>query len=92
MNKLEVFLSVVLLFGSASIGLCRCGPDKGRATSALQTAGYTEIDVRGLSLGLNCSDDDMYITPFKAKGPTGVAAHGHVCCGIFKNCTIRLGD
>jgi len=55
----------------------------------LEKASYTDIEITGLKL-LSCSDDDFFMTGFKAKNPNGKIIEGVVCCGlIFKSCTIR---
>ena len=61
--------------------------DEPRSQRVLEEAGYTDITLTGYAF--SCSDSDDYATGFKAKGPTGRRTAGAVCCGVWKNCTIR---
>jgi len=67
--------------------LCACtAPDT--ATSALDGAGYTDIQITGWR-AFSCSKDDTFSTGFRAKGPTGKSVTGVVCSGLLKGATIR---
>ena len=63
--------------------------DQNHARTVLKKAGYSEIKTGGYAV-FSCSEDDAYATSFTAKGPTGYPVTGAVCCGWFKNCTVRL--
>lgn len=54
----------------------------------LEKAGFTDVHAGGYS-AFACSDDDTYATNFTATNPQGQKVSGTVCCGVFKNCTIR---
>lgn len=62
--------------------------DEPRSRRVLEEAGYTDIQITGFEAWA-CSDGDTFSTGFTAKGPTGRRTSGAVCCGTFKNCTIR---
>lgn len=64
--------------------------DEAGARHALDSAGYTEIELTGFN-AFECGDDDGTATGFTAKNPAGKRVSGTVCCGIFaKGCTIRF--
>lgn len=70
------------------IALASCtASDKSKRV--LEQQGYTEIEITGYS-PFSCSEDDVFSTGFKAKGPTGIDVEGTVCCGWIKNCTVRI--
>lgn len=55
----------------------------------LEAEGFTEVEATGLA-PLSCSDSDTFRSGFKAKGRDGKPVEGSVCCGVFKNCTVRI--
>jgi len=57
--------------------------------TTLQKAGFTEIESTGYAL-FACSEDDTFKTKFTAVNQNGEHIDGAVCCGLFKNCTIRF--
>lgn len=60
------------------------------AITALQKAGYTNVQTYGYAI-LGCSaDDEAFNTKFTATNPLGQRVSGVVCCGILKSCTIRF--
>lgn len=63
--------------------------DADHTRSVLERAGYTDIQPGDFTF-LKCSNSDTYATEFQARGPSGLHVSGAVCCGFFKNCTIRL--
>lgn len=79
---MRIFI-IVLLF------LVSCTPDSQKVVRILQGAGYTNIQLGGYPL-FACSDDDTFNVEFTAVGPTTQPVRGAVCCGLFKNCTIRI--
>lgn len=54
----------------------------------LTPMGYTEIRTHGHAF-FACSEEDLFATKFTAKAPNGDRVKGAVCCGAFKNCTVR---
>jgi len=67
-----------------------CCTDEDGARRILEAQGMTEIEFTGYA-PFDCSEDDTLQTGFRAKGPTGKALSGTVCCGlVFKNCTVRF--
>lgn len=55
----------------------------------LQAAGFTNIEVGGHAW-FACGGDDEYSTEFTARNSRGEMVSGVVCCGFFKNCTVRF--
>jgi hypothetical protein len=76
----------LILALSASLTACT-QPD--RAVSALEAAGYSDIQIGGWA-AFSCSNSDQYATEFTAKGPTGRVVSGAVCSGVLKGSTIRM--
>ncbi len=71
-----------------SLSLTACS-DAPKAERALIGAGYTEIQIKGMSW-TSCSDSDSMSNNFIAKGLNGQTVTGTVCMGWFKGSTIRL--
>jgi len=63
--------------------------DESRAARILRAQGYKNVTIEGYRW-FSCSKDDTYHTGFSAVAPSGEAVEGVVCCGIMKNCTVRL--
>lgn len=81
MKKLFIIVGLVGI-------LCGCTqPDT--ATRALESAGYTKIQLDGYSI-FGCGKDDTFHDKFTAIGTNGKVVHGAVCGGWFKGATIRL--
>lgn len=78
-----------LIFFIVTLALS-CTNESG-ARTALEGAGYDNIEFHGYSM--QCSDSDSTCTEFTATGPTGRMVHGAVGCGYSsgcsKGCTIR---
>ena len=79
----EIFLAAVLLL------MMGCGSAPERSTTALKKAGYSKIEITGWE-PFECGQDDTYSTGFVADNPVGTRVSGVVCCGLWKNCTIRF--
>lgn len=60
-----------------------------RTKETLEKHGFTDIEVGGWA-PFACGQDDVYKTKFEATNPSGQRIDGVVCCGWFKNCTLRL--
>jgi hypothetical protein len=78
-------MRIALLVIAALTAGCTSNADSYRA---LNEAGYSDVTLDGFAW-LQCGKDDTFATSFRAKGPTGVAVKGAVCCGLMKGCTIR---
>lgn len=63
--------------------------DEAATISTLDQSGFTDIQTTGYSW-FSCSDSDAFHTAFTAKNPLGKPVSGVVCCGWFKNCTVRF--
>lgn len=63
--------------------------DEQRTHETLRKSGFTDIQTTGYDF-FSCSDEDTFSTAFVATNPKGERVEGAVCCGIFKNCTIRF--
>lgn len=79
-------LSITVLLACMFSGACTSESDAARA---LRGAGYTDVVYTGYK-AFACSEDDMYHTGFRAKGPTGQTVSGTVCSAWLKGSTIRL--
>lgn len=62
--------------------------DENSTVQTLKKNGFTQVKTTGYSF-LSCSEDDMFSTGFTAVNSSGEKVSGTVCCGLFKNCTIR---
>lgn len=78
-------MTILLLY---SVCLAGC-TNEDRSKKALESMGFQEISLDGYA-PLACSEDDVYATKFKARNPQGRPVEGTVCCGAFKNCTVRF--
>lgn len=80
-------LTHLLVICGLLLGVSACtAPD--RTVEVLDDAGYTDVQIEGYAW-FDCSEDDVFQTEFIAKNPNGKVVDGAVCCGWFKNCTIR---
>lgn len=77
-------LTIILL---ASLLLAAC-TDEDVAMRALESAGYTNIELTGYRAFM-CGEGDNFATGFSAIGPTGRHTTGAVCSGWLKGATIR---
>jgi len=84
MNRFAALLTLSFLLGFVS----GCTVSDDTALHTLQGAGYTDIRLGDMAI-MACGDDKLS-KKFHARGPTGQAVEGVVCCGYVKNCTIRL--
>lgn len=81
---------VIYLIATMTIMILFSCTDTSKAKKVLLDAGYHPIEVGGYGL-LDCSQDDMYATRFKAYSPdSSRIVTGCVCQGWFKGNTIRL--
>lgn len=84
MNRL---IAILMMFSLASC------TDEETSRRVLEDEGYTDIEIGGYAM-FACSEDDNYRTSFTAVRVTPSGEHrvvtGAVCCGLWKNCTVRL--
>ena len=73
----------------ATLALSACAPSDERAIRTLESAGFTNIKL-GLYPWFACGQDDGFNVAFTADNIRGQRVGGAVCCGMFKNCTVRL--
>jgi len=78
----------LILLGLSVVILSGCTSSDG-ATRALDSAGYSQIQITGFRF-FGCGEDDNFRTGFAAVGPTGKPVTGVVCGGFLKGSTIRL--
>lgn len=78
----------LILIGLSVAILAGCTSSDG-ATRALDSAGYSQIQITGFRF-FGCGEDDNFRTGFAAVGPTGKPVTGVVCGGFLKGSTIRL--
>lgn len=75
-------LALALLLGG-------CSAEPEVATRVLRASGFAEIRL-GEYPWFECGEHDLFNSSFTAVGPTGNQAVGAVCCGLWRNCTVRL--
>ena len=63
--------------------------DKKGAIEILEAEGYSDIVTTGYN-HFSCSEKDQYKTGFRAKTINGATVEGTVCCGLYKDCTVRI--
>ena len=63
--------------------------DDAATIRTLESSGFTDIKTTGYSM-FACGEDDSFATGFIATNPAGQKVQGTVCCGMFKNCTVRF--
>ncbi len=63
--------------------------DSAGTRRALHNNGFTAVQVGGYAF-FGCGKDDSFATHFTAVNPTGQTVSGVVCCGWWKNCTVRF--
>jgi hypothetical protein len=73
---------------AALVAMAGCTTE-GPSRKALESAGFSKIELKGWS-AFACSEDDTFRTKFEATNPAGARVAGVVCCGWWKNCTIRF--
>lgn len=78
------YLIIALL---ASFALACTAPDATKET--LRKSGYKDIQTGGYNV-FACGRDDNFATEFTATNPAGERVSGVVCCGLWKNCTVRF--
>ena len=75
-----------LLLGILVLAACT---DEDGSRRALEAQGFTEIELTGYN-AFGCSDSDSFHTGFRAKNATGKVVEGVACCGVLKDCTLRV--
>lgn len=79
-----------LVLAALILSLTACAPmSDERATRALESQGYTEIQYHGMAF-FGCSEDDVSRKSFTAKGANGKVVSGTVCGSFFKGATVRI--
>jgi hypothetical protein len=76
------------IFIAAALVLVGCTCEDA-SSQALRGHGFSDIEWTGYSF-FACSEDDTFSTGFRAKNARGETVEGTVCCGVFKNCTVRF--
>ncbi len=69
--------------------LVSCTPDEDRAKKVLEAHGFENIYLGGYPF-FGCGKDDVFNVAFTATTAKRQAVQGSVCCGIWKNCTVRV--
>lgn len=73
---------------AAALFVTACTDSSG-ALRALHAAGFTNVELDGFPLW-GCDAHDDFATKFTATNPRGERVSGVVCCGVYKDCTIRF--
>lgn len=84
-------MRIVLAFAALLVATfaMSCEPSRDHALRVLSGAGYEHVELRGYPF-FSCGDSDRFNVAFSAVGANGLVVTGAVCCGWFKNCTVRL--
>jgi hypothetical protein len=77
-----------LLVLALALTATACTDNEG-ATRALESMGMSDIQLTGYEW-TTCSDSDTFHTGFRATNQAGKKVSGVVCCGWFKDCTVRF--
>lgn len=91
-TPIELLILLVILGGLLfGIGSCSngCVADESQVRNVLQDEGYSNIQLKGYKW-FACSEDDWTHEEFSATNINGRLVRGTVCCGIFKDCTVRI--
>jgi hypothetical protein len=65
-------------------------PDPATAQAVLREAGFSEgVVTESGGIAMRCGSGDAYYYRLRAKNPKGELSDVTICCGIFKDCTIR---
>ena len=82
-----IAVCVLLLF----VGWAAFTPDSDIAIQVVRRAGLSEgrVTESGGPFNFRCSSDDSYYYRVEAKNPKGDPTLVTVCCGVFKDCTVR---
>lgn len=65
-----------------------CSPSPQRARHALEAMGMVDVQLGGYPF-FSCGSDDVFNVAFRARNTRGARVEGAVCCGLWKNCTVR---
>lgn len=87
MAKIKTALSLLFL-----ILLTTACSQPQQATAILEQQGYSDVKTYGWGLFtlFQCSNDDVFKTPFSATSANGSIVNGVVCSGILKGSTVRF--
>jgi hypothetical protein len=77
-----------LLIAAAAVMLSSCTVGGDAVTLALESQGYTNVELGGPAL-FGCAKDDNFTRTWKATGQQGTRVKGVACSGLFKGVTIR---
>lgn len=81
-----------LFIGAFGFGCAAIIADEGKAISALEKAGFTNVQITGKSYFAaltGCGEDDVVSYNATATNPQGQTVKVGVCLGILKDTTIR---
>ena len=68
--------------------LLACSVNDSTLNRVLTNQGFTDISNDGYAW-FGCSEDDSFHSNFSATNSQGKRVSGTVCCGTFKDCTVR---
>lgn len=82
--------TMLILLALLALGVSAC-TNPSEATRVLEAQGYTNVQMTGYRWFMG-SEDDTYVTGFKATGPTGKEVSGAVCSGLIgkQGATVRF--
>ena len=83
-----VFMAVIFVWAlSIPLG---AWDDPIRSAKALTAAGFSDTKLGEDHVIFACGNSDVSALAFEATNPRGEPVSGVVCCGWWKNCTIRF--
>lgn len=88
MTRTDMFY-IRTIIGSIALLTAAACTDDANTIRTLQAYGFTHIQTTGFE-PYACSEDDTFQTGFTARNAQGRTVSGAVCCGMFKNCTVRF--
>lgn len=77
-----------LWFLRVALAVTAC-TDESASLPALDALGFTDVRFTGYAW-FDCADKDTFATAFTARNAAGKPVSGAVCCGVWKNCTVRF--
>ena len=80
--------SIVIFVVCCAINLFGYNASKDDSYRALKMSGYSNIQLQGYAF-FACSKNE-YSRKFTAMNAKGEAVNGTICCGLWKNCTVRF--
>lgn len=79
----------IVITAILTLSSCVCSVSTPTVIRVAEAAGLQDVKPDGIAL-MSCSKGDTFGSHFKAKNASGKPVKGTVCCGVFKDCTVRF--